>query len=197
MIRRYRRRRPLRREAETEQRPRRRRRGFSRSAVREGEEPVRRPRRRRLEARQEEPVRRRPSRSRRARGLRRERDAYTPMRAELTQEMDSLEDAAKDLLEAISATRRLLPSRGRLGPQRLDMIAANQVGDTLAFDSDEINVVKCTIQNNSTGVYAKAGEVLMRNNIIKNNRHIEEGGKIINNANARCENNTGYEEVKK
>lgn len=35
------------------------------------------------------------------------------------------------------------------------------------------------------------------NNIVKNNRHIGEGGKIINNANARCENNTGYEEVKK
>ncbi len=132
MIRRFRRsrRRPIRREAETEDccrpRPRRRRVRFTKEAIAEGEELVERLRSGRLR-RREEPAY--PRRVRRTRGrnldTRRERDAYTPMRAELTREMDSLEGAASDLLEAIDATRRLLPSRGRLGPARLDQIAEN------------------------------------------------------------------------
>ncbi len=35
------------------------------------------------------------------------------------------------------------------------------------------------------------------NNVVKYNRHIGDNGKIINQANAKCENNVGYEEVKK
>ena len=49
------------------------------------------------------------------------------------------------------------------------------------------------IDNITAGSGIEIGGSPAENNIIKNNRHVGPGGKIINNANAACENNTGYD----
>jgi hypothetical protein len=51
-----------------------------------------------------------------------------------------------------------------------------------------------TIADNITaGAGIRISGTPAENNIIENNRHIGPGGKIENNANASCENNTGYD----
>ena len=49
------------------------------------------------------------------------------------------------------------------------------------------------IDNITAGSGIEIGGKPAENNIIKNNRHIGPNGRIINNANAVCENNTGYD----
>jgi len=39
------------------------------------------------------------------------------------------------------------------------------------------------------------GQCLAADNVVRNNRHLGPGGKIVNDANAVCENNTGYASV--
>jgi hypothetical protein len=53
-----------------------------------------------------------------------------------------------------------------------------------------------TIEDNITaGSGIRIGGTPAENNIIRNNRHIGRGGRITNNANARCEGNAGYEQT--
>lgn len=49
------------------------------------------------------------------------------------------------------------------------------------------------VDNTTAGSGIEIGGNPAENNIIKNNRHIGPNGKIINNAKAACENNTGYD----
>ena len=53
------------------------------------------------------------------------------------------------------------------------------------------------IGNTTAGSGIRIAGSPAENNVIKDNRHIGADGKIVNEANARCRNNTGYDEVRK
>ena len=51
------------------------------------------------------------------------------------------------------------------------------------------------VGNTTSGSGIEIGGSPAENNVIKDNRHIGGNGKILNHANARCENNAGYAEA--
>ena len=69
-------------------------------------------------------ARRGPARRRKLEGLL-EHVAFTPMRGELKEQLEILQENAEKLLEAIEATLTFLPERGRLNPMKLKEIASN------------------------------------------------------------------------
>ncbi|MCK4293287.1 MAG: hypothetical protein KAY65_08825 [Planctomycetes bacterium] len=60
------------------------------------------------------------------------------------------------------------------------------------YECKNVSIIGNTTSGSGIQIAGSPGE----NNIVRDNRHIGRDGRIINEANARCENNTGYEEAK-